>query len=58
MEGGAWFKKKTPLEDISFLVIRKKGSQNVSRSHLWSEDDVPFFIHLCEAPDFDKGQDC
>ena len=28
----------------------------------WPEDDViflrPFFIHLCEAPDFDKGQDC
>ena len=26
------------------------------------EDDVkplrPFFIHLCEAPDFDKGQAC
>ena len=28
----------------------------------WPEDDVkplrPFLIHLCEAPDFDKGQDC
>ena len=28
----------------------------------WPEDDVkplrPFFIHLCEAPDFDKSQDC
>ena len=28
----------------------------------WPEDDViflrPFFLHLCEAPDFDKGQDC
>ena len=28
----------------------------------WPKDDVifliPFFIHLCEAPDFDKGQDC
>ena len=28
----------------------------------WPEDDVkplrPFFIHLCEVPDFGKGQDC
>ena len=27
----------------------------------WPEDVKPlrpFFIHLCEAPDFDKGQDC
>ena len=54
--------RKNTLGRNKFLVIRKKGSENVSRSHSWPEDDVislrPFFIHLCEAPDFDKGQEC
>ena len=62
LEGSAWFKKKTPLEKISFFGYQKERvvkCQQVS----WPEDDVKplrlfFLIHLCEAPDFDKGQDC
>ena len=63
LEGGTWFKKKSPLEKISFLVDWPLSERIIKyRQASWPEDDVkplrPFFIHLCEAPDFDKGQDC
>ena len=60
LEGGAWFKKKHPWKNKFFGYQKERvvKCQQVSRP----EDDVkplrPFFIHLCEAPDFDKGQDC
>ena len=59
-EGSAWFKKKHPWKNKFFGYQKERllKCQQVS----WPEDDVkplrPFFIHLCEAPDFDKGQDC
>ena len=61
LEGGAWFKvKKTPLEKISFGYQKERIIKCQQAS--WPEDDVkplkPFCIHLYEAPDFDKGQDC
>ena len=63
LEGGTWFKKKSPLEKISFLVDLPLSERAIKcQQASWPEDDVkplrPFIIHLCEAPDFDKGQDC
>ena len=59
LEGGAWFKKNT-LGKNKFFGYQKERiikCQQVS----WPDDVIflrPFFLHLCEAPDFDKGQDC
>ena len=61
LEGGAWFKKKSPPEKNKFFGYQK---ERIIKCQLvsWPEDDVkplrPFFIHLYEALDFDKGQDC
>ena len=60
LEGGAWFKEKHTWKNKFFGYQKERiiKCQWVS----WPEDDViflrPFFLHLCEAPDFDKGQDC
>ena len=61
-EGGAWFKKNHPWK-ISFLADRYQKERIIKYQQAsWREDDVkplrPFCIHLYEAPDFDKGQDC
>ena len=62
-EGGAWFKKNHPWK-ISFWLTEHYQKERIIKCQQasWPEDDVkplrPFFIHLCEAPDFDKGQDC
>ena len=54
-EGGAWFKKNHPWKISFWLTDRYQQAS-------WPEDDLkplrPFCIHLYEAPDFDKGQDC
>ena len=60
-EGGAWFKKKHPWKNKFFGYQKERIIKCLQAS--WPEDDVkplrPFFlIHLCEGPDFDKGQDC
>ena len=63
-KAGAWFKKKSPLGKISFLVDWPLSERAIKcQQASWPEDDVKplrfyFFIHLFEAPDFDKGQDC
>ena len=62
-EGGAWFKKNHPWK-ISFWLTDHYQKERIIKCQQasWPEDDVkplrPFCIHLYEAPDFDKGQDC
>ena len=62
-EGGAWFKKNHPWK-ISFWLTDHYQKERIIKCQQasWPEDDVkplrPFHIHLYEAPDFDKGQDC
>ena len=62
-EGGAWFKKNHPWK-ISFWLTDHYQKERIikCKQASWPEDDVkplrPFCIHLYEAPDFDKGQDC
>ena len=61
-EGGDWFKKNHSRK-ISFLADRYQKERIIkSQQASWPEDNVkplrPFRIHLYEAPDFDKGQDC
>ena len=59
-EGGAWFKKKH-LGKNKFFGYQKERIIKCQQASL-PEDDVkslrPLCILLCEAPDFDKGQDC
>ena len=45
LEGGAWLKKKRPWKKISFWLSERKDHKILK-------------TFLCEAPDFDKGQDC
>ena len=41
LEGGAWFKKKSPLEKISFLVDWPLSERAIKcKQALWPEDDV------------------
>ena len=41
LEGGAWFKKKSPLEKISFLVDWPLSERAIKcQQALWPEDDV------------------
>ena len=64
LEGGAWFKKKYPWKKKVFWLTDRYQKERIIKYQQvsWPEDDVkplrPFFIHLCEAPDFDKGQIC
>ena len=62
MEGGTWFKKKSPLEKISFLVDLKLSERAIKcQQASWPEDDVKpqdLCIILYEASDCDKGQVC
>ena len=53
--------RKNTLGKNKFFGYQKERIIKCQRVS-WPEDDVillrPFFLHLCEAPDFDKGQDC
>ena len=53
--------RKNTLGKNKFLGYQKERVIKCQQAS-WPEDNVkplrPFFIHLCEAPDFDKGQDC
>ena len=57
-EGGAWLKKKHPLEHVSVLGIRRKDhklSAGLVAGRGWKTLKTFFGW---KAPDVEKGQDC